>query len=69
MEERREEGEEEVMEAASQNSLAEHIAKMEIRFLPHNISKKEKTKERQLFIFQNKYRCCYITVDHAMPAP
>jgi hypothetical protein len=33
MEERREEGEEEVMEAASQNSLAEHIARMEIRFL------------------------------------
>jgi hypothetical protein len=33
MEERREEGEEEVMEAASQNSLAEHIARMEIRLL------------------------------------
>jgi hypothetical protein len=40
MEERREEGEEEGMEAVSQNSLAEHIARMEIRFLPHNVCKK-----------------------------
>ncbi len=51
MEERREEGEEEVMEAASQNSLAEHIARMEIRLLSIIYVKSRRIRKWPQFYF------------------